>query len=57
MCWGYDLSDSEDHSSACLEFPLDTGEVFVYSHTWVPEKKVEENNEKYHTGNMKRKVG
>ncbi|WP_339161786.1 terminase large subunit [Siminovitchia sp. FSL W7-1587] len=43
---GYDLSDSEDHSSACLEFPLDTGEVFVYSHTWVPEKKVEENNEK-----------
>nr|WP_233711350.1 terminase large subunit [Lederbergia citrisecunda] len=42
---GYDLSDSEDHSSACLEFLLDTGEVFVLSHTFVPEKKVEANNE------------
>ena len=43
---GYDLSDSEDHSSACLEFPLDTGEVFVLSHSWVPEEKVILNNEK-----------
>ncbi|WP_368652377.1 terminase large subunit [Ornithinibacillus sp. 4-3] len=43
---GYDLSDSEDHSSACLEFPLENGEVFVLSHTWVPEEKVIINNEK-----------
>ncbi|KNE19664.1 terminase large subunit [Virgibacillus pantothenticus] len=43
---GYDLSDSEDHSSACLEFPLDNGDVFVLSHSWIPERKVLENNEK-----------
>ncbi|WP_017797576.1 terminase large subunit [Oceanobacillus kimchii] len=43
---GYDLSDSEDFTSACLEFPLDTGEVFVLSHSWIPLKKVIENNEK-----------
>lgn len=42
---GYDLSDSEDHSSAVLEFPLDNGDVFVLLHTWVPEKKVEQGNE------------
>lgn len=43
---GYDLSDSEDFTSACLEFPLETGEVFVLSHSWIPRKKVIENNEK-----------
>ncbi|WP_277679555.1 terminase large subunit [Gracilibacillus dipsosauri] len=43
---GYDLSDSEDFTSACLEFPLETGEVFVLSHSWIPIKKVKENNEK-----------
>lgn len=44
---GYDLSDSEDFTSACLEFPvLETGEVFVISHSWVPEKKVILENEK-----------
>lgn len=43
---GYDLSDSEDHSSACLEFPLEDGNVFVLSHSWIPEKKVLENAEK-----------
>ncbi|WP_429993421.1 terminase large subunit [Metabacillus fastidiosus] len=42
---GFDLSDSEDFTSACLEFPLDTGEVFVLSHTWIPEKKVIADNE------------
>ncbi|PWA08650.1 terminase large subunit [Pueribacillus theae] len=42
---GYDLSDTEDFTSACLEFPLDTGEVFVLSHSWIPEKKVEAANE------------
>lgn len=43
----FDLSDTEDFTSACLEFPIiSTGEVFVHSHTWLPEKKVNENNEK-----------
>ncbi|MBD7967756.1 terminase large subunit [Paenibacillus gallinarum] len=44
---GFDLSDSEDFTSACLEFPIiETGEVFVLSHTWVPIKKVTLDNEK-----------
>nr|WP_110000806.1 MULTISPECIES: terminase large subunit [Paenibacillus] len=44
---GFDLSDSEDFTSACLEFPIiETGEVFVISHTWVPIKKVNLDNEK-----------
>ncbi|WP_245705285.1 terminase large subunit [Alteribacillus persepolensis] len=44
---GYDLSDTEDFTSACLEFPLiDTGEVFVLSHSWIPRKKVLEGSEK-----------
>lgn len=46
----FDLSESEDFTSACLEFPLDTGEVFVLSHSWIPRKKVLADNEKipYH---------
>ncbi|GAK08992.1 phage terminase large subunit [Geomicrobium sp. JCM 19038] len=44
---GYDLSDTEDFTSACLTFPIiETGEVFVMSHSWVPKKKVLEENEK-----------
>ncbi|MBM7109114.1 Phage Terminase [Brevibacillus laterosporus] len=44
---GFDLSDSEDFTSACLEFPIiETGEVFVISHSWVPYKKVLLENEK-----------
>lgn len=44
---GFDLSTTEDFTSANLEFPLyDTGEVFVLSHSWVTEKKVNEDNEK-----------
>ncbi|MBN6887014.1 phage terminase large subunit-like protein [Cytobacillus horneckiae] len=42
----FDLSQTEDFTSACLEFALDTGEVFVLSHSWVPEKKVLSDNEK-----------
>lgn len=48
---GFDLSDTEDFTSACLEFPIvDTGEVVVLSHSWVPYKKVLLENEKipYH---------
>ncbi|WLR44397.1 terminase large subunit (plasmid) [Bacillus carboniphilus] len=44
---GFDLSETEDFTSACLEFPLqDTGEVFILSHSWVPYKKVQLDNEK-----------
>lgn len=42
---GFDLSDSEDFTSACLEFPLSDGRVAVLSHSWIPGKKVEESNE------------
>ena len=42
---GYDLSNTEDFSSACIEFPLDDGRVFVLSHSWVPQAKVDINQE------------
>lgn len=42
---GYDLSDTEDFTSACLAFPLDKGDVFVISHTFIPESKVIASNE------------
>jgi phage terminase large subunit-like protein len=47
MCiGGYDLSNTEDFTSACLEFPLRDGRVFVLSQSWVPEAKVITDNEK-----------
>lgn len=49
---GFDLSDSEDHTSAYLEWPIqETGEVALLGHTWVPQAKVDADNEKidYHS--------
>ena len=43
---GFDLSATEDFTSACLEFPLEEGLLFVLSHSWVPEKKVRMDQEK-----------
>lgn len=43
---GFDLSTTEDFTSACLEFDLDDGSVFVLSHSFVPRRKVELDNEK-----------
>jgi phage terminase large subunit-like protein len=43
---GFDLSQTEDFTAACLEFPLDDGRVFVLSHSSVPRRKVELDNEK-----------
>lgn len=43
---GFDLSETEDFTSACLEFPLPDNDFFVLSHSWVPEKKVKEDREK-----------
>ena len=38
---GYDLSDTEDFTSACLEFSLDDGGVFVLEHSWIPHARYE----------------
>lgn len=43
---GFDLSETEDFTSACLEFPLPDNDFFVLEHSWVPEKKVKEDHEK-----------
>lgn len=36
---GYDLSETEDFTSACLEFPLPDGGVFILEHSWVPQAR------------------
>lgn len=47
VCYGgFDLSATEDFTSACLEFPLEDGNFFVLSHSWTTQKKVELNEEK-----------
>lgn len=43
---GFDLSESEDFTSGCVEFPLPDDDLFLLEHTWVPEKKVKRDNEK-----------
>ncbi len=43
---GYDLSETEDFTSACATFALDNGEIAVISHSWIPEQKVKYANEK-----------
>src|SRR5690606_29251349 len=42
---GFDLSQTEDFTSACLEFIVD-GEVFILSHSFVPSRKVQIDDEK-----------
>ena len=43
---GFDLSETEDFTAACLEFPLPENDFFLLEHSWVPEKKVREDHEK-----------
>lgn len=43
---GFDLAETEDFTSACLEFPLPDNDFFVLEHSWVPAKKVKEDHEK-----------
>ena len=43
---GFDLSNREDFTAAALEFPLDDGRIFVKLHSWVPQRKVDLDNEK-----------
>lgn len=47
VCYGgFDLAETEDFTSACLEFPLPDNTFFVLEHSWVPEKKVKLDHEK-----------
>jgi phage terminase large subunit-like protein len=41
---GFDLSETEDFTSACLEFPLDDGSIFILSHTWIPQARYDRDN-------------
>ena len=43
---GFDLSTREDFTAAALEFPLDDGRIFVMLHSWIPQRKVEMDQEK-----------
>ena len=40
LCYGgFDLAETNDFCSACLEFPLPNNDFFVLEHSWVPRKK------------------
>lgn len=43
---GYDLSETEDFTSACATFALENGKIAVLSHSWIPKHKVDLSNEK-----------
>ena len=47
MCYGgFDLSSTEDFTSACLEFPLPDNNFFVLEHSWTTENKKKLDHEK-----------
>lgn len=47
VCYGgFDLAETNDFCSACLEFPLQNNDFFVLEHSWVPRKKIKEDKEK-----------
>ena len=47
LCYGgFDLAETNDFCSACLEFPLANNDFFVLEHSWVPRKKIKEDKEK-----------
>lgn len=44
---GYDLSETEDFTSANLEFPVvETGEIIVLSHSWISQARYDKDNNK-----------
>ena len=43
---GFDLSETEDFTAACLEFDLGDGSIFVLHHSWTTEKKMRTDQEK-----------
>ena len=51
---GFDLSETEDFTAACLEFPMSDNDFFVLEHSWVPAKKVKEDHEKLDWENLVR---
>ena len=51
---GFDLAETEDFTSACLEFPLGGNDFFVLEHSWVPAKKEKEDHEKLDWENLKK---
>ena len=47
ICYGgFDLSSTEDFTSACLEFPLPDNNFFLLEHSWTTEKKRKVDHEK-----------
>lgn len=47
LCYGgFDLSSTEDFTSACLEFPLPENNFFLLEHSWTTEKKRKADHEK-----------
>ena len=47
LCYGgFDLSSTEDFTSACLEFPLPENNFFLLEHSWTTEKKRKIDHEK-----------
>lgn len=45
-CWvGLDLSSGGDLTTLVLEFPLDNGKYYVYSHSFMPRGRIEEHME------------
>lgn len=43
---GFDISASGDHTSVCLEIPLDDGRMLVIPHTFVPRAVAERDSER-----------
>jgi len=55
LCYGgFDLAETNDFCSACLEFPLQDNWFFVLEHSWVPRKKTKEDREKLDWINLER---
>jgi len=48
---GFDLAETNDFTSACLEFPIEEG-LAVIEHSWVPAKKISEDREKLDWENL-----
>lgn len=47
LCYGgFDLSSTEDFTSACLEFPLPENNFFLLEHSWTTDKKRKADHEK-----------
>lgn len=47
LCYGgFDLSSTEDFTSACLEFPLTNNDFFLLEHSWTTQKKRKADAEK-----------